>query len=410
MDERVRRAVERGERIRGSHAQDSEAFLELIAACRSDRRVSKIDLLVGVYRDEQGNTPIMAAVKAAEGRLCAVEASKSYLPVAGREPFTTAMIDLVLGRPLADRACGFQTIGAAGALRLLLELAKRVRMPTAVWVGDPAYPGHTAIAAGAGLPVKRYRYAASAEGALDEDQVLDALAAASSGDIVILDASCHNPTGIDLSEKGWAGIGRLCQAKGLIPLIDVAYQGLGRSIAQDCVGISILSRFAETVLVAVSCSKTFGVYRDRAGVAIIVGPAREQLQEQIRILAEIGFAMYGVPPDHGAAIVEIVLSDPRLREMWQAELAGMRERIGSVREHLWECIGQRLDARRSAAFAHIRTGKGLFALLPLGAREMHRLRVNYGVYGLDNGRINLACLLPEQLGMLSEAIARILSD
>ncbi len=387
-----------------SRPQNPDSFSRLIEMCAADRRAQKLDLLVGVYRNESGQTPIMSAVKLAEERLRQIEDSKGYLAVTGRESFSAAIIDLVVGGELRTRAAGIQSVGGAGALRLLFDLVKRLHPDSAVWLSDPGYPGHYAIALAAGLRVRRFPYLNTARTAPDEERILGMLSTAKRGDLIVLDGSCHNPTGMDMSHETWLEIAWLCQSRGLIPLVDVAYQGLSRGLEADTAGVAILAGVVDYVLVAVSCSKTFGIYRERAGSAIVIGPSRQQLTGAMQALAEISFGTYGIPPDHGAAIVDMVLRDADLRAVWQAELAEARRRLAGLRTTFTGEIATRLERDD---FDHIRKGTGLFSLLPLSQDQMRRLRDEYAIYGLDNGRINLACLTASRIDTLADAIGEV---
>ena len=387
----------------GIHCKPTpDSFRDLIMASAADRRSTKIDLLIGVYRDENGHTPVMSAVKFAAERILNHENSKSYISMTGREEFTGALMDLVLGDELARaRAVGMQTVGGAGALRVLCDLVKRSRPDATVWLSDPGYAGHYVIACSAGLRVRRFPYYDSVTGKVNVDGMFASLRAAEKGDVVVVDASCQNPSGLDLGPEAWAELGRICQSRGLIPLVDVAYQGLARGLDADVAGIAALAEAVDNVLVAVSCSKTFGVYRERAGAAILIGPNRHQMGPALQLMAEIGFGSYGVPPDHGAAIVQTILMDDHLRAMWQTELAGMRRRIRKMRHEFANLLSSTFAASN---FGHVRAGNGLFAMLPLADSQMQRLRHEHAIYGLDNGRINLTCMRSTQLATLALAI------
>jgi aspartate aminotransferase len=384
-----------------------DSFLAVVATCAADRRESKVDLLVGVYKDEAGRTPVMTAVRLAQQRVAALEETKGYLGVSGREAFTSSLLDLTLGTgELRRRALGLQTAGGAGALRLLFEMIKQSAPDATVWLAEPGYPGHCACASAASVRIRRFPYLSGAPGIVDAERILRSLGSAKRGDIVVLDASCHNPTGLDLSCDAWAAIGRLCQRQGLVPLIDIAYQGLALDIDSDVMSIQALSAHVDYLLAAVSCSKTFGIYRERTGAAVLIGPTTSTLSGPMRELLDISFATYGVPPDHGAAIVQTILTTPELRTQWLAELAGMRQRLATLRARFSEAMRARMS---DGSFDGVQRGHGMFALLPLNATQMQRLRETFGIYGLDNGRINVACLRESLIEPISAAIMNVLA-
>jgi aspartate aminotransferase len=328
--------------------------------------------------------------------------------VIGRESFVASVLDLVLGKgEVCSRASGVQTVGGSGALKVLLELVRRVNPAADIWLSDPGYLGHYAIAQGIGLRLRRYPYIIAPDGVLSPDLMLHALAAARPGDIVVLDAACHNPTGVDASADVWAQIGEICRSRRLIPLIDVAYQGLARDCATESAHVTSLLGSLEYGMIAVSCSKTFGVYRDRAGVAIMIGPTRAAVGNAVQSLAEIAFAAYAVPPDHGAALVDMVLNDVTLRSLWQEELAQMRRRLRDLRIRFAAAIAHIVG---EAEVKHISRGNGMFSLLPLGAEEMCVLREKFAIHGLLNGRINITGMSADQVEAVGEAVALVVSS
>lgn len=383
----------------------ADPLFKAIAACAADTRAHKIDLLVGVYKDEFGQTPLMKAVRLAEERVAHDQVTKNYLALVGREAFTSAILDLVVGvGALRRRALGLQSVGGTGALKLLFDLAKRINPESNIWLSNPGYSGHSAIAFGSGLSIKYYRYIENRRGGINEDEMLAALGAAKRGDFVVVDASCHNPTGMDLSTDGWSALGKLCAQMGLTPIVDVAYQGFGTGLESDVSVIATLSEFVDYMMVSVSCSKTFGIYRERAGAAILIGPTQEKVANAMHSLVEIGFSAYAVPPDHGAAIVEKILNDDALRSLWQAELAAMRERLTHLRARLSFAIS---DAVNGSEIEYIKCGRGMFSLLPLSSSQMRDLRDNFAIHGLENGRINVTCVDALQVETIGQAIRAV---
>jgi aspartate aminotransferase len=373
-----------------------------LAHCAADQRANKIDLLVGVYRDEFAQTPVMKAVRLAEERIGRNESTKTYLTLTGREAFTSAILDLVVGHSdLRRRAVGLQTVGGSGALKLLFELGKRINPRATLWLSNPGYSGHSAIALGSGVATKYYPYIPDRQGSVVLDPLLSALESAEKGDFVVLHAGCHNPTGIDLSADQWSEVGSLCERRGLTPIFDVAYQGLGTGLESDVSSLVLMSRFVEYMMVAVSCSKTFGVYRERAGAALLVGPTAQRVESALQSLVEISFASWAVPPDHGAAIVETVLQDGVLRSVWQDELDSMRVRLVKLRGDLSCALSGIIDIDEAES---IRRGRGIFSLLPLSIQQMRQLRDEFAIHGLENGRINVACLNSSRVAAVGAAI------
>jgi len=386
----------------GLHA---DPLVMALAQCAADKRPDKIDLLVGVYRDEFSATPVMKAVRLAAARVAQHETSKAYLSLTGRESFTAAILDLIVGNSdLRGRTAGIQAVGGSGALKLLFELVRRIDSRATLWLSAPGYSGHSAIALGVGLPVKYYSYVADRQGGVVLERILEALEEAERGSFVVLHAACHNPTGVDLSEDQWTEVGRLCGRKGLIPIFDVAYQGLGSGLKADVSSLVLVSRWVEYMMVAVSCSKTFGVYRERAGAAFLVGPTAVKVESALHSLVEISFASWAVPPDHGAAIVETILSDPQLHSLWEDELDSMRVRLARIREDLSSALA---GAVNGDGAEYIRRGRGIFSLLPLGSQQMQQLRGQFAIHGLENGRINVTCMSETEVAAVGTAVRAV---
>lgn len=388
--------------------ESAQSLWRAIAACIADTRPHKIDLLVGVYKDKEGQTPVMKAIRLAEQRLCRQQETKSYLSVTGRDSFSSAILDLVLGSsPARRRAYGLQTVGGSGALRILLEHVKRTTPTATVWISDPGFAGHETAASGAGLGLQFYPYEVTRAGTLRTDVILDTLTAARKGDVVILDASCHNPTGVDLSAETWLALGELCARLGLVPLVDVAYQGLAEDIVADVAGITLLTSAVDNAFVAVSCSKNFGVYRERAGAAIVIAPTQSAIGATVQSLVAIAFASYAVPPDHGAALVEAVLTDTSLRAIWQDELQSMNRYLRDCRQGLADIIQYNTGI---ADLEPIRNGHGIFSLLPLSSQQMRELRDRFAIHGLENGRVNITGLSASQIEAVAGAVASVLAQ
>lgn len=380
----------------------------LTAAFRADPRPHKVDLVVGVYRDDSGQTPVMAAVKAAEERLAAAGASKAYRGLAGNADFNVGLATLLLGNDVGRlaRQHTMQTVGGTGALRLLADFIAVASPGARVWVSDPGYVNHVPIMRAAGLAVDCYRWHAEG-GVLDADAMFADLWAARAGDVVLLHGCCHNPTGIDMSMEVWQTVAERCAKQGLIPLVDMAYLGLADGLEQDAAGLRLLVDALDTVLVAASCSKSMGLYCERTGAAMVIGKNRAALQPVGGVLERITRSNYSMPPDHGAAIVAAILGDAALTASWRNELEHMRQRIVGNRRRL---DGALASLGAPVALQNLSRHKGMFSMLPLDADAMERLRADHAIYGTQGGRINIAGLAPEQIDRVAGALVAVALD
>lgn len=380
----------------------------LTAAFRADPRPDKVDLVVGVYRDDAGQTPVMSAVKTAEERLAAAGASKAYRGLAGNTEFNAALATLLLGNDAGRlvRQHTMQTVGGTGALRLLADFIAVASPGARVWVSDPGYVNHVPIMRAAGLAVDRYRWRADG-GVLDADAMFADLWAARAGDVVLLHGCCHNPTGIDMDIEVWQSVAERCAKQGLIALVDMAYLGLADGLEQDAAGLRLMADALDTVLVAASCSKSMGLYCERTGAAMVIGKNRAALQPVGGVLERITRSNYSMPPDHGAAIVAAILGDAALTACWRDELEHMRQRIVGNRRRLDDALAS-LGA--SVALQNLSRHKGMFSMLPLDANAMERLRTDHAIYGTQGGRINIAGLAPAQIDRVAGALVAVASD
>lgn len=368
-------------------AQPADALLALIDSFRNDPRPGKIDLGVGVYRDLEGRTPVLRSVKAAERRLLDEQQSKSYLGPEGDVGFVEALKPLVFGsRGLGERLSGLQTPGGTGALRLAAELIALATPEARIWVGQPTWPNHLPILRAAGLQVAGYAHLSADAPAPSFETLLAALEQARPGDVALLHGCCHNPTGVDFSLAQWRSLANLMERRGVLPLIDLAYQGLGEGLEEDAAGARLVLDIVGEGLVAYSCDKNFGLYRDRVGALFAISRSGEQAQIVHSNLLALARANWSMPPDHGAAIVRIILEDAGLATDWRGELAVMRQRIREIRTLL---------AQADPALAPLASQHGMFAMLPIPPRDITRLRAEHGVYMPASGRINLAGLTPE---------------
>jgi aromatic-amino-acid transaminase len=367
--------------------QPDDPLLALIGLFRADERTAKVDLGVGVYRDETGRTPIFRAVKEAEKRLVETQPTKAYVGPEGDPIFLERLWTLTAGeagRGLATAA--LQTPGGSGALRLAADLLARMGSK-GIWLGLPSWPNHASIFKAAGLEVVGYPFFDIPSQAVLFDRMMDALSGAAPGDAVLLHASCHNPTGASLTAEQWRAVSDLVVARGLLPLVDIAYQGYGRGLDEDAAGLRTLLSAVPEAIVAVSCSKSFGLYRERTGaIYAVCGNAEAALSVRTN-LAALARTSYSMPPDHGAAIVGTILGDEALKADWMAEIDDMRLRITSIRERLAAGL-----ARRWQVLTAIRQQEGMFSLLPLEEADVMKLRAEHAVYMPTSGRINIAGL------------------
>lgn len=367
--------------------QPDDPLLALIGLFRKDERPDKVDLGVGVYRDETGRTPIFRAVKAAEKRLLETQDTKAYVGPEGDLVFLDHLWSLVAGDTVEQsHVAGVQTPGGSGALRLAADLITRMG-GRGIWLGLPSWPNHAPIFKAAGLNIATYDFFDIPSQSVIFDNLVSALEGAAPGDAVLLHASCHNPTGGVLTEAQWLEVATLVNGRGLLPLVDLAYQGFGRGLEQDVAGLRHLLSVVPEVLVAVSCSKSFGIYRERTG-AIFALTASPASADRVRSnLAGLARTSYSMPPDHGAAVVRTILADEALRRDWAEELESMRLRMTGIRRTLAE--GLRIRWQSLGAIAD---QEGMFSMLPLTEAEVMRLRTEHGIYMPGSGRINIAGL------------------
>lgn len=384
----------------------ADKILALIGLYRADPRADKVDLGVGVYKDSAGRTPVMRAVREAEKRLLETQDTKTYLGLAGDTAFNSAMAALVFG-PAADssRIRAAQAPGGSGALRLAAELLKRARPDTKVWVSNPTWPNHMPIMRGAGLETRDYPYFDPASGTVRFEEMMAALQKAEAGDTVLLHGCCHNPTGANLTPAQWEAVADLVTEKGLMPFVDIAYQGFGEGLEADAVGVRAIAAKVPEMIVAASCSKNFAVYRDRVGAAILMAKDSAQADVAASQLLSVARTMYSMPPDHGAAVVRIVLEDPDLRADWENELEEMRQRMLDLRIRFAEALRRQSNSDR---FDFVADHRGMFSRLGLTEAQVERLRAEHGIYMVGDSRINVAGLPENGLDDLAKAIVSVL--
>ncbi|MBW8882398.1 MAG: aspartate/tyrosine/aromatic aminotransferase [Asticcacaulis sp.] len=373
-----------------------DPMLALLRLLRSDPRPDKIDLGIGVYRDDSGRTPILTSVKRAEQILVETQESKDYLSPEGDPAFIAALAPLVLG-PRADdeRRWGMQTPGGTGALRLAFALLQRTNPEARVWLGSPTWANHAMLVQASQLESVDHPFFDVATQTVQFDAMMIALDRARPGDAVVLHAACHNPTGADFTQGQWRAIADRLVAGGLIPILDSAYQGLGHGLENDAWSLRhILDRVPEA-LVAVSCSKTFGLYRDRIGALWVQGTNAASVRRARANLNLIARVLWSMPPDHGASVVRTILASPALATQWCGELDAMRARLTGLRASLAATVPE---------FSAVARQSGMFSLLPLDRDTVTRLRNDHGVYMMDNGRINLAGFNAANLPAFAQAL------
>ena len=382
--------------------QSPDKILMLMEEFRADTRQGKIDLGVGVYKDASGNTPVMRAVKAAEKRIWENQQTKAYTALAGEPDYRNAMAGMILGAGWpAERVASLSTVGGTGAIRQGLELARMANPGLTVHVSDPTWPNHNSIMKFMGLPFVEYRYFDAATRGVDFEGMKADLARARKDDVVLLHGCCHNPTGANLSEAQWAEVAAILDRTGALPLIDLAYQGFGNGLDADAAGTRLVLSRLPQALVAASCSKNFGIYRERTGLLLALcadGKTRDLAQGAMAFLNR---QTYSFPPDHGARIVSTILNDDALRAEWAGELEDVRRGMLRLRERL---AGELRDLSGSDRFGFIAEHRGMFSRLGASPEQVERLKREAGIYMVGDSRLNIAGLNDETVPILARAI------
>jgi aspartate/tyrosine/aromatic aminotransferase len=383
--------------------QSPDKILQLIAMYRDDPRSDKIDLGVGVYKDATGLTPVMRAVKAAEKKLWETETTKSYTGLAGDPAYSVAMISMILGAGFADRAAAIATPGGTGAIRQALELIRLAAPKAKVWLSNPTWPNHPSIIKYLGMAMAEYRYFDATTRGIDFEGLMQDLQAVQVGDAVLLHGCCHNPTGANLNADQWNKLAELLLAKGAIPFVDLAYQGFGDGLEEDAAATRLIAdRFPE-VLIAASCSKNFGIYRERTGILIALGDASRKAVTQGN-LNFLNRQNYSFPPDHGARVVTMILEDDALRADWKAELEEVRLNMLALRQTLADALRR---ATNSDRFDFVASHRGMFSRLGLSEAQVNILREEHAIYMVGDSRINIAGLNAATVPILAAAIAKV---
>ncbi len=385
-----------------------DSILGLAAACRADTNPDKVDLTIGIYMDESGVCPVFDAVKQAQLALIEDETTKAYISPAGDQAFLDGMNELVLGgerlNSRLDRVAAVQAPGGCGAVRLGAEVLKAAGSEGKVWVSDPTWPVHIPLIGSVGLELVQYSYYDPATHGVNFDAMVADLKAAKRGDIVLFHGCCHNPSGADLNVEQWQVMAAMAAEQGFTPMIDLAYQGFGDGLDADVYGLRTMIDNTPEVVIAASCSKNMGLYRERTGLAMFVGPDARTAEATASQAKAAARRIYSMPPAHGAIIAGRLLSNPALRSNWEAELSGMCERINGLRASFRD----RLQAATGRDFGFIANEKGMFSFLGLSKEQAQQVRSERSLYMLDSSRINVASLNNSNMDKVVDAVASVL--
>jgi aspartate aminotransferase len=387
----------------------ADPILGLMAAFRQDGNPRKVDLGVGVYKDEAGHTPIMQAVLKADARHRAEENSKTYVGPTGDPQFNQQIQQLILGDdcgPARDnRARTVQAPGGCGALRVGAELINRAKPGATLWVSDPTWANHVPLLGNAGLEIRIYPYYDAASQGMKFDAMCEAFGKIGAGDLVLLHGCCHNPCGVDLAPAQWDEVAAIALKQGFTPFIDLAYLGLGIGLTEDAYGVRKMAASVPELLVASSCSKNFGLYRERVGALTIISPNVAEADVAHVHIQNVARGIYSMPPNYGAALTGRILADASLREEWDTELTAMRDRINGLRSQLAEKFRAHLGHGR---FDFIPAQRGMFSFLGLDKAQVHRLQSEYSIYMVDSSRINVAGISQQNIDYFIEAVCAVL--
>jgi aspartate/tyrosine/aromatic aminotransferase len=387
-------------------AMPADAILGLIAEHRDDPRPNKIDLGVGVYRNADGETPVLDVVKAAERRIMQTQSSKSYIGTAGNPDFNVAMQALTFADAApAGRLVTLQTPGGSGSLSVAAGLILRARANVTIWFSEPTWANHVPLLGGAGLVLKSFPYYDTEKHDIQFDAMMDALSQVPKGDIVLMHACCHNPSGLDPSDDQWRAITDVIVERELLPFFDMAYQGFARNVDDDAFAIRHMAERVPEMIVSTSCSKNFGLYRDRVGALSIMAADEDSLGVIDSQVNNYVRCVYSMPPDHGAEVVSTILNDEELRAGWNVELTAMRDRLHEMRDLLSNALQEKAPDQD---FSHLRRANGMFCFLGINADQIRRLKQDFGIYMVNSSRVNVAGITADNVGYLSDAIAAAL--
>ncbi len=384
----------------------ADKILMLSGLFRADERSTKIDLGVGVYKDASGHTPIMRAVKKAEKQLWETEDTKTYTSLPGDAGFHKVMADLVLADSVDHaRLSACATPGGTGAIHNVCETIKMANPKATIWVSNPTWGNHLSIMKHLGIKFETYDYFDEATCAIDFNGMMASLQNVQAGDVVLLHGCCHNPTGANLNQTQWNAVADLIQEKAAMPFIDIAYQGFGDGLDADAYGVRLLAGKFDEMMIAASCSKNFGVYRERTGIVLAISADAEAAKITQGTLAHMNRQNFSFPPDHGARLVTMVLSDPELRADWQAELEEVRSGMLVLRQMLADALRAETDSDR---FGFITEHRGMFSRLGLSKDQVMVLRDTHAIYMVDDSRINIAGLNATNVPVIAKAVASVI--
>ena len=387
-----------------------DPILGLTAAFKQENNPNKVDLGIGVYKDEKGNTPVMTAVKQAEQAILNSQLTKAYLGPMGSPEYNSAIAKLILGIDLLDNLGGrrvtIQTPGGCGGLRIAAEFIYTANANATIWVSDPTWANHKPLIGSAGLEFKSYPYYNYETNSVNFEGMMEALKTASKGDVVLLHGCCHNPSGADLSIEQWEIIKNSALAQGFTVFIDLAYQGMGTGLNEDVYGVRLLAEALPELVVVSSCSKNFGLYRERTGAVTLICESEKACAASSTLLASAARSNYSMPPDHGAAIVQLILNSPELYSAWEDELTEVRNRINSLRFVFAEKLN---GSKIPRDFSFIKNEKGMFSFLGASANQIQELINSYGIYLVNSSRINVASINDSNIDYLIDSITEVLT-
>ena len=390
-------------------ALPADPILGLMASYRADSNPKKIDLGIGVYKNEAGDTPVMTAVKKAEGMILDSQTTKSYVGPTGDAGYNAIVAELLLGKSLNDslgkRRVTVQSPGGCGGLRLAAEFIKSANPDATVWVSNPTWANHVPLLGSAGLKIAEYPYYDYDSHSVKFDAMIECLSKIDSGDIVLLHGCCHNPCGADLNQEQWQQVRDVALKQGFTVFVDLAYQGLGDGLEEDVYGTRLLAESLPELIVVSSCSKNFGLYRERTGAMTLICDSDAAAAVAITQIAGAARAMYSMPPDHGAATVQLILSNDALRTEWDAELTEMRDRINGLRAQFVKQI-QSIGIEQD--FSFIEREKGMFSFLGVNVDQVQTLVNDYSIYLVNSSRINVAGINDSNIEYLSNSLAAVL--
>ena len=386
-----------------------DAIIGVMTLFREDDDSRKVDLSVGVYQDEAGHTPILECVRIAEQQILQEQSTKSYVGIAGNIDFNEKMESLLFGDKhsarLAGRISSVQTPGGSGGLCVAGHCLVRAKPDAQVWLSDPSWPNHLPLLRLSGLSLEQYSYYDYENHCINFEAMTATFNELSSGDLVLLHGCCHNPCGADLSQDQWNVLANIFEKRGIVPFIDLAYQGLSEGLEEDAYGVRLMAEKLDELVVVTSCSKNLGLYRERVGMTSVVSKDAEQAKAVQSTLGNIARGIYSMPPDHGAAVAGRVLSDPKLRQLWEKELGEMRTRLNTFRKLFVEKIKERNTSRD---FSFIAQEKGMFSFLGLSREQVIQLREEFHVYMVESSRINIAGINQSNIDYVADSIVAVL--